>query len=270
MVAHSWTLDSKAVLLTSDRDGHQHIYRQAIDQTSPDLLVGGEHDLGLPRLNPQGSDMLYLQYPLQADSSRDVQIRQIPLSGGTSRLVLHAPAIWNHQCARLPSTICIYCSGSDKDLRFFSFDSKTGAKAELSSSNLKDTSWSNWSLSPDGNFLAGFKPVRRQDAAIRIISLRDDSEKRIHLPGWSELNGMDWSADGRSFWVIACTQHSSPWGAPNTCALVNADLNGKITSALDGRDIHFYAAIPSPSGERLALEGETADESNVWLIKARP
>ncbi len=268
--AHSWTLDSKAVLLISDRDGHQHIYRQAIDQANPDLLVGGEHDLGLPRLNPQGSDMLYLQYPLQADSSRDVQIRQIPLSGGTSRLVLHAPASWNHQCARIPSTICIYSSGSDKDLRFFSFDSKTGAKAELSSNSLKDTSWSNWSLSPDGTFLAGFKPVRHQDAAIRIISLRDDSERRIRLTNWNELNGMDWSADGRSFWVIACTQHSSPWGAPNTCTLINADLNGKITSALDGRDIHFFAAIPSPSGERLALEGETADESNVWLLKARP
>ena len=268
--AYSWTQDSKAVLLISDRDGRQHIYRQAIDQTGPNLLVGGEHDLGLPRLNPQGSDMLYLQYPLQAESSRDVQIRQIPLSGGTSRLLLHAPAIWNYQCARLPSTTCIYCSGSDKDLRFFFFDSKTGAKAELSSNSLKNTSWSNWSLSPDGNSLAGFKPVPRQDAVIRIISIRDDSEKIIQLPGWIGVNGMDWSSDGRGFWVSACTQHSSPWGAPNTCRLIKADLNGKITSALDGRDIHFFAAIPAPSGERLALEGETADDSNVWMVKARP
>jgi hypothetical protein len=90
------------------------------------------------------------------------------------------------------------------------------------------------------------------------------------LPGWNDLNGMDWSADGRSFWVSACLQHSSPWGAPSTCTLINADLNGKITSVLDGRDIHFYAAIPSPSGERLALEGATADESNVWLVKSHP
>lgn len=268
--AYSWTQDSKAILLISDRDGRQHIYRQAIDQTGPNLLVGGEHDLGLPRLNPQGSDMLYLQYPLQTESSRDVEIRQIPLSGGTSRLLLHAPAIWNYQCARLPSTTCIYCSGSDKDLRFFLFDSKTGAKAELSSNNLKNTSWSNWSLSPDGSFLAGFKPVPRQGAVIRIISIRGDSEKIIQLPGWIGVNGMDWSSDGRGFWVSACTQHSSPWGAPNTCTLINADLNGKITSALDGRDIHFFAAIPSPSGERLALEGETADDSNVWVVKARP
>lgn len=267
--AHSWTRDSKAVLLTSDRDGHQHIFRQAIDQQSPNLLVGGEHDLGLPRLNPQGSDMLYLQFPVQAESSRDVEIRQIPLSGGTSRLVLHAPAVWNYQCARLPSTVCIYCSGSDKDLRFFSFDSKTGIRSELPSNKLKDTSWSNWSLSADGKYLAGFKPVLRQDAVIQIISLLDDSERSIPLPGWVGLNGMDWAADDKSFWVSACTQHSSQWGAPNTCTLINVDLHGKVNPLLDGRDIHFYAAIPSPSGDRLALAGETADNSNVWVIKAR-
>jgi DNA-binding winged helix-turn-helix (wHTH) protein/Tol biopolymer transport system component len=267
--AHSWTPDSEAVLLTSDRDGRQHIYRQAIDQLEPDLLVGGEHDLGLPRLSPQGSDILYLQFPAQAESSRDVQIRTIPLSGGTSRLLLQAPAIWNHECARLPSTVCIYSSGSDKDLRFYSFDSKTGDKTELSSSKFKNTSWYNWGLSPDGKFLAGFKPNLRQDVVIRIISLQDESEKSISLPGWIGLNGMDWAADGMSFWVSACTQHSSQWGAPNTCTLVNADLNGRITPLIDGRDIHFFAAIPSPKGDRLALDGETADNSNVWIVRAR-
>ena len=266
--AYSWTPDSEAILLTSDRDGRQHIYRQAIDQLVPDLLVGGEHDLGLPRLSPQGSDLLYLQFPGQAESSRDVQIRTIPLSGGTSRLLLKAPAIWNYQCARLPSTVCIYCSGSDKDLRFYSFDWKTGEKKDFSSSKFKNTSWDNWSLSPDGKYLAGFKPVPRQDVVIRIISLQDESEKSISLPGWIGLNGMDWAADGMSFWVSACTLHSSPWGAPNTCTLVNVYLNGAITPLLAGRDIHFFAAIPSPNGDRLALEGETADNSNVWTVKA--
>ena len=266
--AHSWTRDSEAVLFTSDRDGRQHIYRQATDQLAPDLLVDGERDLGLPRLNPQGSDVLYLQYPGQADSSRNVQIRAIPLSGGTSRLVLQAPGIWNHECARLPSTVCIYSSGTDKELRFFSFDSKTGAKKELSSSKLENTSWWNWGLSPDGKYLAGFKPIPRQDVVIRIISLQDESEKSISLSGWIGLNGMNWAADGMSFWISACTLHSSQWGAPNTCTLVNADLNGKITSLIDGRNIHFFAAIPSPNGTRLALDGETADNSNVWIVKA--
>jgi Tol biopolymer transport system component len=268
--AYSWTPDSKAVLLTSDRDGRQHIYRQAVDQLAPDLLVGGEHDLGLPRPSPQGSDILYLQFPGQAESSRDVQIRTIPSSGGTSRLLLQAPAIWSYQCARLPSTVCIYSSGFDKDLRFFSFDSKTGTKTELPSGKLKNTSWSNWSLSADGKYLAGFRPVPRQDAMIRIISLLDDSERSLPLPGWIGLNGMDWAADDKSFWISACTLHSSPWGAPNTCSLVNVALNGAITPLLAGRDIHFFAAIPSPNGDRLALEGETADNSNVWLVKARP
>jgi DNA-binding winged helix-turn-helix (wHTH) protein/Tol biopolymer transport system component len=266
--ASSWTRDSDAVLFTSDRDGHQHIYRQDIDQLAPILLVGGEHDLGFPRISPEGSDMLYLQYPRQAEASRDVQIRTIPLLGGTSRLLLQAPGIWNHECARLPSSVCIYSSGFQKDLRLYSFDSKTGAKTELSSSKFKSTLWDNWSLSPDGKYLAGFKPVPLHDVVIRIISLQDESEKSISLPGWIGLNGMDWAADGMSFWVSACTQHSSLWGAPNTCTLVNAGLNGRITPLIDGRDIHFFAAMPSPNGDRLALEGETADNSNVWIVRA--
>jgi hypothetical protein len=48
---------------------------------------------------------------------------------------------------------------------------------------------------------------------------------------------------------------------------VNVDLNGAITPLLAGRDIHFLAAVPSPNGDRLALEGETADNSNVWIVK---
>jgi len=37
---YSWTPDSRAVLFISNRDGISHIYKQGLDQTQAELLVG--------------------------------------------------------------------------------------------------------------------------------------------------------------------------------------------------------------------------------------
>ena len=263
--AFSWTADSKAVLLLSDRDGRQHIYKQALDEAQPELLVAGKHDFGLPRLDPTGHDLLYMQLPERGDPSQIIQIRRMPLAGGVSNLVLQSPSIWNYQCARLPSSLCIYSSGSASDLRFYSFNSVTGQSVEIPPSRMNNVE--NWSLSPDGKFLAASRVKFGEDAAIRIIlTISHDSGRTIPLPGWSAVGGMDWAADGNSLWVSACTRHSSPWGAPATCTLINVDLDGKILSLVEDRDVRLFAAIPSPDGRRLALVGEAADNANVWLV----
>jgi len=59
----SWTADSKAVLFASDRDGTFHIFKQQIDQTVPELLVGGNEEAMLPRLAPDNSTVLYVTWP---------------------------------------------------------------------------------------------------------------------------------------------------------------------------------------------------------------
>jgi Tol biopolymer transport system component len=141
----SWTADSKAVLLLSDRDGRQHIYKQALDEAQPEVLVAGNHDYGLPRLDPTGHDLLYMQLPERGVPSQVVQIRRVSLAGGVSKLVLQAASIWNYQCARLPSTLCIYSSGFANDLRFVSFDSVTGQSAEILPARMKNVE--NWTLS---------------------------------------------------------------------------------------------------------------------------
>ncbi|HEY6369067.1 MAG TPA: winged helix-turn-helix domain-containing protein, partial [Candidatus Sulfotelmatobacter sp.] len=54
-----WTPDGKSVLFISDRTGVFSIYRQAIDQTVPELLVGGSHPVLTGRLSPDGTQLLY-------------------------------------------------------------------------------------------------------------------------------------------------------------------------------------------------------------------
>jgi Tol biopolymer transport system component len=99
---HSWTPDSKGILLVSDRDGRQHIFRQGIDQAQPELLIGGDHDYSLPRLTPDGDEILYLQMPGRDEASHDIRVMRTPLEGGGPQQLLHGPAIWNLQCARIP------------------------------------------------------------------------------------------------------------------------------------------------------------------------
>ena len=71
---YSWTADSKAVIFASDRDGPWHIFKQTIDQTQPELLVGGVDDLGIPRLSPDNTELLYLVLSKRAELSQTVRI----------------------------------------------------------------------------------------------------------------------------------------------------------------------------------------------------
>jgi Tol biopolymer transport system component len=61
-MAFAWTSDSKSVLFISNRNGTWKLFRQAIDETTAEVLVEGR-SLFLPRLSPDGSQALYLSYP---------------------------------------------------------------------------------------------------------------------------------------------------------------------------------------------------------------
>jgi DNA-binding winged helix-turn-helix (wHTH) protein/Tol biopolymer transport system component len=265
----AWTPDSKAVVFLSDRDGPIHIFKQAIDQSQPELLVGGDDALAIPRLNPAGTDLLYLVMPKQVQPSQNVRIMRVPLAGGPSQVVLEAQGIWNEQCARLPATLCIFSPGGSNQQRFFSFDPVTGAGTELVSARInKDVGFPNWSLSPDGKYLATRILRPSQDAAIRILSIADGSESTIEVKGWSQLVGIDWAADDKSLWAAGVNRKRSGFGGPATCSLLGIDLDGNARAMARVSDVCFLAGIPSPDGRYIALEGAKADSSNVWLLKS--
>jgi len=261
----SWTPDSRAVFFVSDRDGPLHIFKQAIDQTQPELLVGGDDDLNIARLTPDGSALLYLVVPKPDESSHNIQIMRVPLTGGPSQFVLQAPGIENQQCARLPSTLCIYSSKGPNQQSFFSFDPMNGTGGLLVTF---EGGPFNWSLSPDGKYLATVKLGGQTNPGIQILSLADKTQRTMPVPGWATIDGVDWSADGKSLWVGAFNTKNS-WrveGFLETFALLNIDLDGKVIATLPKGDVSFRWAIPSPDGRRLALEGATYS-SNVWLLK---
>jgi len=260
-----WTADSNSILFLSDREGALHLYRQAVNQTQPELLVGGNAILAIPRISPSGTDVFYLQMPKHGDSSDHVKIMHVPLAGGVPQPILEAPGIWNYQCARLPARLCIYSPTDANVQKFFAFDPNTGLSHEITSARMSaDPERPNWSLSPDGSILASRVLRSDSDAAVRLLSLNGRSQTMIPLPGWPRMAGIDWASDGKSLWIAASDSRT---GGPRNCALLNVSTHGAIRVMVQDENLCLLAGIPSPDGRHLALEGVRPDSSNVWLLE---
>jgi len=284
----AWTADSKSVLFFSDRDGVFHIFKQAIDQTQPQLLVGGSDAVALPRLNPDGSMVLYVNSkydPLRVlqgphtDAPVGVQqVMRVPVTGGPPQFVLEGSGINNLQCARLPASLCIYSELTPGEEHFYTFDPLKGKGNEIPSATIRESDFYsfNWSLSPDGKLLAfGKKPGVQGQPAIRLLSLVDSKERRISLPGWAGIATLDWSAEGESLWATAFTTSETTSGlwatgfsATGPWTLLKVDLSGKVTPMLRESKTNSGWAIPSPDGSKLAI-WEATGTSNVWLAESR-
>jgi len=279
----AWTPDSKSVLFFSDRDGVFHIFKQAIDQTQPELLVGGSEAVALPRLSPDGSMVLYVNTRygfagIQKPQSGTQQLMRVPVTGGPPQLVLEGSGINNLQCARLPSTLCIYSELTPGEEHFYAFDPLRGKGNEIPGAAIHESDFYsfNWSLSPDGKLLAFSRKSGIQgQPAIRLLSLGDAKERRISLPGWAGIATLDWSADGKGLWSAAFITSETTSGlwttgfnATGEWTLLKIDLSGRVTPMLRESKMNLGWAIPSPDGSRLAI-WKAAGSSNVWLAESR-
>ena len=256
----AWTPDSKQVLFGSDRDGAFHIFRQATDQATPELLVGGGQQSMTSRLTPDGTQIVYLQYRQAFDSSDVIRMMRIPVNGGPPQLVLEGRAITNLQCARMPSTLCLYSQIEYKRMIFFSFDPMRGQAREVAHLEDEMPYVFNWSLSPDGSMLA---MAKKMDIAvqpeIRLLTLKDGKERIIKLTTWSGISALDWAADGKSLWVSAST-------TTGINGLLNVDLQGRARPVWEQTKMAVGWAIPSPDGRYLAM-WQASGNANVWMVE---
>jgi len=256
----AFTPDGKSVLFTSDRDGPAHIFRQAADQAAPDLLVGGPDSVAIARLNPDGTELLYLLQPRWDDVSGTGRLMSVPLTGGTPRMVLQAPQLHNFQCARVPSKACIFGVSTPDKIAFVSFDPRTGDTHAIDGLALPEGGSYNWSLSPDGSTIA-VADWRRGPAPseILLLSLRGHAPRKLALADWAGISSIDWAADGRNIWTSAIR-------ASGEQALLSVDLQGRATLLLQDLQRDVGWAIPSPDGRRIAF-WEAGGSSNAWLLR---
>jgi dipeptidyl aminopeptidase/acylaminoacyl peptidase len=254
-----WTSDGKAVIFASDRTGSFNIYRQAIDQTVPELLVGGKETATLPRLSPDGSQLLYLIYPTWDDTNSLIPLMRVPLSGGTPQRVLESRWISNHQCSRMPATVCIFSEAGDRDLTFFTFDPFKGRGSQIFQIKDEVPALYNWSLSPDGAMLALAKGKWGEERPrIQLVALKGGAERWINIDGWPGVGALDWAADGKSIWVVSSGEEGN--------ALLNVDMQGHIRPIWQPRKMTMGWAIPSRDGRYLALR-VASGSANVSMLE---
>jgi eukaryotic-like serine/threonine-protein kinase len=271
-----WTFDDSAVLFISNRTGTSNIFnifRQRVDATSAEMLIFGPDQKTIARLNPDGSQILYLVPPSPKDNGgqrrselsnanileRDVQavrLMRAPITGGPPQTVLEAPYIINYQCSHAPANICVLSKGEPKQFIFSVFDSVKGNPREVAKLEEPANGW-NWGLSPDGTSIAALK-FSASDSRIRVISLKGQPTREITVKGWNSFTSLDWAADGKGFFIS-----SNPTGRLST--LLYVDLLGNAYPLWQVKNFQATWAIPSHNGKYVAIPAPTIG-SNAWMV----
>ena len=252
-----WTPDGHEVFFTSDRTGTQNIFRQAVDKSSAEMLVLGPDSKVLCRLNPDGTEILYLTLTNPSVSAAPTRLMRAPLAGGPPHLVTQLPYLNNFQCSRAPAKICLLSQDDPSGLVVSRFDPVTGNTTEINRFGLSPSGWS-WSLSPDGKSFAAFKSGV-EDNHIQLRSLRDGSSHDIAVKDWTRFTSVDWAADSEGWFLT-----SNPTG--RSSALLYVDLAGNAHKLWEVRSVIPNWAIPSRDGKYLAMPAPTI-QSNVWMLE---
>ena len=254
-----WTADNKSVIFISDRTGSFCIYKQSPDQTVPDLIMSSSQQLQGPRLNPDGTHLLYLVNPNWGDPNFEVPLMSMPLAGGASQQLARGKWITNLQCARAPATACVYSVMTDGGMTLFRFDSSQGGSTKMLEIKDELAQAYNWTLSPDGKTLALAKGKWGSDEPrIRLVSLDGAPDRWLSIRGWPGIQSIDWAADSKSIWAATTGQKEN--------ALLRIDLQGNSTPVWRPRNLAVGWAIPSRDGKLLALHVHSST-ANVWMLE---
>jgi eukaryotic-like serine/threonine-protein kinase len=252
-----WTPDNKALILMSNRDGQEGIYRQALNEDSPELLVASpRNDLDGIRVSPDGW-VLYGSNRRQEDPAGTVLVNRVHTTGGDPQPVVAVRPSSAVTCARAPSQRCLLAERSEdhKRLVVSGFDPINGRGPELAQIEV-DPSVDNWgcAISPDGTKIA---VIANADGRIRILSLHGRLLQTIRLKSVNNMQGIEWAADGKGFYASANAKG---------IAVFYIDLQGNVRSLWASQGGNWARGLPSPDGRHIAIQTSTND-GNMWMME---
>ncbi len=246
----TWTPDSRSIIFTSNRSGPFRLYRQAIDQAVPELVVNNDR-LILARLAPDGKHLICL---LDTDSEHaaPLAVVLVPLEGGPLRTLFRDPALSDVQCARSPSALCLV-STIGPVARVYSLDLNDASTHKFPLPHLE--SFLEWSLSPDGSTLA----LILDGPKLVFMNVADRRVHEIKVDDWSQLVAVDWAPDSKSVYIPSRKTNGD-------YVLLRVETNGAVRTVLEGGKVPRYTwGIPSPDGKRIAVQASSG-ENNVWMV----
>jgi serine/threonine protein kinase len=260
--ATNWMPDSKAILFSSDRNGSFDIFKQALDQRTPETVVSGPDDeTGPTAVSPDGTWLYYVVSPngWRLTPARGIAVLRTPSVGGPREKVADDSRQHLVLCARHPSSVCVLAEYGGSELSIYELNETTTVRRKITSTPVGSGGPVPADISPDGSSVAIQMP---NDHRIRVLSLRGGPVRDVKVTPWPLDGGaFYWSGDGAG-WYVSSTPARYPAGTD----LLHIDVDGHVKVISHQNVRNWMSAIPSPNGHSIALtQGSTV--SNVWMLK---
>jgi hypothetical protein len=262
---HAWTADSRAVIFESNRNGSFDLFKQGIDQRTPEPIVATPMTEILPQLAPDGHFVLYAARPAESEQPwyykpGTYKLMRVAVEGGTPQEVSIGGPLDEFRCALGAGKRCVLRTTVEGQWRtYYDLDAVLGKGQELARSKWSVEFLGDWDISPDGLQVA-IPNHDSREARIFVVSLEpkpnQPHEREVLLAGVTDLRGLVWAADGQGWFVSVDTTVGN--------RLLYVSLDGRFQSL---GDIHGWA-VPSPDGRRVAFLN-TIIATNAWLIERR-
>jgi eukaryotic-like serine/threonine-protein kinase len=260
---HAWTADSSAVIFESNRRGNYDLFKQRINQRTPDVVVATPMTEMLAQLSPDGRFVLYDARPREKEQPwyyrpGASKLMRVPVGGGTPQEVPIGGPLDEFRCALGPGKRCVLRTTVPGESRtYYDLDAIRGKGRELARTKWSVEVLGDWDVSPDGLFVA-IPNHDSREARIRVVSLEpkpnQPNEREVVLAGVSHLRGLVWAADGQGWFVSVDTTVGN--------RLLYVYLDGRFHSL---GDINGWA-VPSPDGRHVAFLNKIV-ATNAWLIE---
>jgi serine/threonine protein kinase/DNA-binding winged helix-turn-helix (wHTH) protein/Tol biopolymer transport system component len=279
----AWTTDSKSVIFHSNRNGPIGIFRQALDEAEPTMILMGTEE-SIPTsstVTPDGLSILYTLAPSDEGGTSVLprRIMRVPIGGGTPSLLLTAQLTGWPRCAQSSATMCVMAerTADGKELVFSVLDPIRGRGAELTRFDTEPDGNYSWDLSPDGKRIAVAKQSGRK---LDILFLDSHAVKTVMVKGWNvgvdrppagrdPVRGPDfhWAANGKGFYVSSGPFLTSVLlfvDLEGNARIVREQKGGKVPGGRGGFSGPW--GVPSPDGRHLAILDWNRNR-NVWLME---
>jgi Tol biopolymer transport system component len=255
-VPTDWSLDGR-LLFYSLRRGTFDVFAQALDDDEATLLAGTPGWDAAPRATPDGRWILYF-----ASDPQGQRLMRIPVEGGPSAEVVESPQYVHHRCGQRAR--CILVETHDEAKVVYELDPLQGRGRELFRMPERT---GDPAVSPDGERMA-YLAFPRQGAGqearsaatpvIVVVDLAGRPRLTLPVPGFHDVQSLDWAADGRGFYTTGFTSF-------NETTLLYVDLKGEVVPLHRQPGTTPRWAIPSRQGSYLAIAGTTWD-MNAWMV----
>jgi hypothetical protein len=181
---HAWTADSNSVIFESISNGTWDLFKQRIDQRTPQTLVATPAMEVMPHLAPDGR---WVMYSAATKIERGAyKLMRVPVEGGTPQEVpVRGP--WDEfHCALGAGTRCVLRTIIGHEYYvFYDLDPLRGQGRELARTRWIPNVTEDWDISPDGTQVA-IPNHNSHEARIRVVKLQADAalrgERRGHSP----------------------------------------------------------------------------------------